>query len=224
MTIRYLRSGTPSFGLWIDDDGVARSWQSSGAAIGRFARDLSADERDAIRRGLADAEGAPRTTPPDDDVVAPGGVATETVLTESLEISYPPADVPEAVGALVETLRELLDDLMSSPVAAIVLDIDGPPYRGRLRHVGDEPITVRIDGLTMSTTSFAADYTVGDTATTHVDATHDGPLEPGWDLALPDAGVNAPDGGFISITVGPAAVDVEGNGVLRSTEFGWVSE
>jgi hypothetical protein len=216
MKIRFWRSGSSSFGLEVGDDGIARSTLSSGEAVGRFARPLSPTERDALEQGLAKASAPAR----DDAPVAPGA-ATEHLLTDTLDVAYPAGgDPPDGLAGVVTPLRDLLDDLVASPIAAIVFDATG----ARLRHAGHEPITARMKGMTMTTTRFSADYAVEGSIEAAVDALHDGPIEPGWELALPDAGADAPEGGFVSITVGPAEIDVEGDGVLRRCEFGWTSE
>jgi hypothetical protein len=222
MTIRLWRSGTPSFGIELDDADVAHSWLSSGAAIGRFARALAPSEREALEHGLAHAVQA--SALPHSGARQPGA-ATEHLLADSVDISYPASSGPPAgYGDLVDALRELLDDLVSSPVAAIELHVDGPPYRGRLRHAGTEPITVRMEGLTMTTTHFGHDDTVEGTTEVRVDtAPLDGPVSPGWELPLPTIEADAEDGGFTSITIGPIEVDVQGDGVLRRAEFGWTS-
>ena len=225
MTIRFWRSGSPAFGLEVDDDEGARSWLSSGAAVGRFARELTPAESEAIDRKLATAARAPAAVS-GADVTAPGETTEHLLADESIDLAYPSsAGPPAAYRDLVSTLRELLDDLVKSPVAAIVLDVAGPPYQGRLRHAGADPITVRMEDLTMTVTRFGPDDAVESTIDSPVDAApYDGPLAPGWELPLPPAGAAAPEGGFVTITVGPAEVDVAGDGVLRRTEFGWTSE
>jgi hypothetical protein len=232
MTIRLWRSGSSSFGLTVDDDGVAHSTSSGGTAVGRFARGLTQDERDGIRRGLAqateanDADAAGSESDAS-ELAAPvrPGATTEHLLADGLDVSYPAGDEPpEPYRELVHTLRAVRDDLAESAVAAIVLDVDGPPYRSRLRHVGTEPITVRMAGLTMTITRYRGDYTIVDTAEEPVEADFDGPIGRGWELPLPAVDTAEPDGGFVVISVGTAEIDVEANGVLRRTEFSWASE
>jgi hypothetical protein len=77
----------------------------------------------------------------------------------------------------------------------------------------------------MTTTRFGPGDTVEATTESRIEtARQDGPVGPGWTLPLSDAGGAAASGGFVAITVGPAEVDVQGDGVLRRIEFGWASE
>ena len=75
--------------------------------------------------------------------------------------------------------------------------------------------------LTASVTKFGAGNAIEDSAETPIDdATYDGPIEPGWTLELGDLGLSEPPSdGFVTLTVGTAEIDVDGDGVLTETEF-----
>jgi hypothetical protein len=233
MTIRLTRTshgGPPLFlGIEIDDDGRAAGWQTSGNRVGRFARELSTRERSTLERALTSARsaGAPAGLDPTSQVQPPSG-ATEQLTANDLPAvvlsahQKPPAGFKD----LFKLLRKLRDQLADSPVAAIELRVDGPPFDAQLRHLGHQPVTVRMGTLGVKATLFKRDSAIADSKTYTVDAGVNGPVGPGWTLPLvDDLAIDAPrKGGFLSVSVGTAEVDALGDGVLRSAEFVWMSE
>jgi hypothetical protein len=140
-------------------------------------------------------------------------------------------DPPAAVAALAELVRALLEDLAQSPVAAIELTVTGHPSQVRLGHVGDDPMTLRSAELTVEAAVFDEDGGLADTASRTVPSGQDAgeagaEIGPGWALPLTeDLGVpGVPDGGYLTVSVGGAELDVRGDGVLRPVEWGWMSE
>jgi len=229
MTVRLTRTagGTaPQFsGVEVDDGFDAFAWQTTGHRVGRFARSLTSRVRRALERALAAAAETEPVAPPD---LRPGGVV-EQVIAEGIDLVLDAhASPPVGVGDLVGLLRGLHEDLADTPVAAIELEVEpaGSSPAARLRHVGKTPLTLRMTSPTLQATVFDADSAVLDSASVTVEASLDEPVGAGWTLPLADSlGVPAPvDDGFLTVIVGPAEVDVLGDGVLRRAEFGWMSE
>jgi hypothetical protein len=234
MTIRLTRTshgGPPLFlGIEIDDDGHATSWQTSGNLVGRFARDLSARERKALDRALASAKAADVQTAagPASQVQPPSGAMEQLTADGLQDIVLDAHEKPPAgFKDLVKLLRKLREELADSPVAAIELGVDGPPFGAQLRHVGQLPVTVRMGTLSVKATLFTRDSAIADGKTYTVDASSVyGPVGPGWTLPLvDDLAIDAPrKGGFLSVTVGTPEVDSLGDGVLRQSQFSWMTE
>jgi hypothetical protein len=116
-------------------------------------------------------------------------------------------------------------------VAAIELTVTGHPSQVRLGHVGDDPMTLRSAELTVEAAVFDEDGGLADTASRTVPSGQDAgeagaEIGPGWALPLTeDLGVpGVPDGGYLTVSVGGAELDVRGDGVLRPVEWGWMSE
>jgi hypothetical protein len=233
MTVRLTRTshGTPpdSAGIEIDDKGHATGWQTSGNRVGRFARELLPQERVALDRALTSARGADAPAIPDPNAVRPPSGATEQLIADDLPgvvLDEHPTP-PPGFKKLVRLLLSLREDLVESPIAAIELEVDGPPFRAQLRHVGSEPVSVRMGTLTVLATLFKRNSAIEDSKTYTVDASEDnGPVWPGWTLPLVDELViDAPrKGGFLTVSVGTPEVDALGDGVLRSVEFSWMTE
>ena len=118
-------------------------------------------------------------------------------------------------------MRDLHADLAASPVGALELAVDVDPATATLRHVGAEPLDVRISRPTVQTLVYDADSRVVSELSAVVDLTVDGAVGPGWTVALPGEVPATPDGGFVSVSVGPIAADALGDGVLRQVELGW---
>lgn len=233
MTVRLTRVSHGARPQWlcieIDDDGQARSWQTSGQRVGRFARELSASERRRLERALTAARNADALATPEPVAgpVRPGG-ATEQLTADGLPdvvfAAHPTP--PSGCGDLVRLLRALREDLARSPVAAIELEVGGSPPGARLRHVGQEPITVRAQAVTVRVTAFGRDSALVDSATRTVSAPRaEGAVTPGWEWRVADnLGLHAPQGGFLTVTVGTLGLDAVGDGVLRPAEFSWLTE
>lgn len=228
MTVRYMCT-TPgphgqSSGVEIDDDFVAAGWQTDGGTVGRFGRPLDRAERDGLVRALTAARRA-EPAPPAGGPRRPGA-GTERIIADGVDLTVTDEVDPAAVE-LVERVRELAERLTGSPVAAIVLDVDGPPWTVRLRHAGETDLTVRAAALTVSTTVFGPDSEILD-STEHIveRAADDDRAGPGWTLDLVENGDGAavPAGGFAAVTVTGAQADVRGDGIVREVEWGWVSE
>jgi hypothetical protein len=234
MTARLTRTAhgltLQSSGIEIGDDGRAAAWSTSGHRVGRFARTLSAGERAAFERALTAARdaGEPPAPGPAGQAVHPGG-ATEQLIADGLPAIVLDAhqEPPPGSEDLVRLMRTLREDLAASPVAAIELDVSGSPLGAWLRHVGSEPVAVRIATLTVQATLFGPDSALLDSATHTVDASGAGSQAgPGWSLPLAeDLGLAAPsEGGFLTVTVGTPEVDALGNGVLHPAELAWMTE
>jgi hypothetical protein len=233
MTVRLTRAspGAPSQwqGIEIDDGHHASSWQTSGHRVGRFARDLSPRERQALERALASAREADAHAAPDPAGQAlPAGGTREQLTADGLrDVRFDPHDAPPGFDELVQLMLTLREDLAGSPIAAIELDVDGSPLAAWLRHVGSEPVAVRMGTLTLQAALFDRDSAIVDSATYAVDASHTGDqVGKGWSLLLADdLGLAAPrKGGFLTVTVGTPEVDAIGDGVLRRAEFSWMTE
>jgi hypothetical protein len=234
MTVRLTRTshgGPPqSLGIEINDDGRATSWQTSGHRVGRFARELSATERTTLERAMASARNANAEAAPDPAAqpVRPSG-ATEQLTAEGLPdvVLDAHGTPPPGFGELIQLLLSLREDLTESPVAAIELAVDGSPLGARLRHIGAQPVTVRMATLTLQATLFDKNSAIVDSATHTIDAAGtEGPVGLGWELTIAnDLGLAAPrKGGFLTVTVGAPEVDSLGDGVLRRAEFSWMTE
>jgi hypothetical protein len=233
MTVRLTRTshgGPPmSLGIEIDDDGHASSWQTSGNRVGRFARELSKRERTALDRALTSARDADVQAAPDPagQVVRPDG-ATEQLVADGLPglVLDAHAKPPAGFKDLIRLLLKLREDLTDSPVAAIELRVEGPPFGAQLRHIGSQPVTLRIGTLNVQATLFKRDSAIADSKTYTVDAGVDAQVWPGWTLPLvDDLGIDAPrKGRFLTVRVGTPEVDALGDGVLRSAELVWMTE
>jgi hypothetical protein len=237
MTVRLTRSAhgrrPQSSGIEIDDDGLATGWSTCGNQVGRFARQLRADERESVARALAVAQSAggadgaaPAAPEAADEPRRPSGVTEELVADGLPELDLGGSSTP-ALTALIALLRALRDELGASPVAAIELEVAGRPLGARLRHVGVDPIRVRGATLSVRATTFDRDSAIVDSAILTVDGPAvDGTIEAGWQWRLTDdLGVRlAPRGGFLTVTVGILEVDSLGDGVLRPAEFSWMSQ
>jgi hypothetical protein len=218
------------WGVEVDDAGRAAAWQTSGHRVGRFARDLSERERDALDHALADARAAQGATSGGfaRGVTPPSGT-TEQLAADGLSdvVVDPHDDPPAGFGQLFALLRTLREDLAESPLAAIELEVTGSPLAARLRHLGSEPVAVRMGRLSVQATMFDADSAIVESMASTVDAsTTNSPVGPGWTLPLAeDLGLAAPPpGGFLTVTVASPEVDSLGDGVLRPAEFGWITE
>lgn len=217
-----------SFSLEIDG-GTMTAGQDFGRRVGRFARQLAPAEQEALERAVAAAANVVEPPAPEADrPLRPDGV-TEELSADGLPdvVLEPPADPPAGYADLVRLLRSLREDLAESAVAALELDVSGPPLRARLRHVGSEPLAVRLETLTLQATLFGPDSTPLDRATAQVDASGaGGEVGPGWSLPLTDdLAIAAPaKGGFLTVSVGTPYVDVYGNGVLHPVKLSWMAE
>jgi hypothetical protein len=233
MTVRLTRNAyghrRQSEGLEVDDEGRATGWQSSGQQVGRFARTLSAQERETLDRALARAQEAVSDAAPEAPpaVLPPSGVTEALVADGGVDVVLGTDAPPPGLEDLVALLLAVREDLADHPVAALALEVTGPPYAAALRHTGSEPLTVRLGPLTVKGALLDEDDVVLDRTSLRVDAGDvDGPVGPGWALRLSDdLGWGSPrTGGFLTLTVGTPEVDVRGDGVLRPTELGWMTE
>lgn len=228
MTIRYV-TNTPGpraqyYGVEIDDEFTAVGWQTDGGRVGRFRRALTGAERRTLERGVTVARAA--DPPPSATGTRRPGATIERVITDGVDLTVGD-DVPPAAAELVDALRELQAELTGSPVAAVELEVTGAPSGARLRHVGDEPIRVRMTSLTVTVAVFGPDSALLDTVDRPVDASGVGnSVAPGWTLLLAEDldGPAVPAGGFATVTVAGAQADVLGDGIMRVVEWGWVSE
>ena len=232
MNVRFTRMphglAPQSWSLAIDGAHLTAG-QDFGHRAGRFARELSAAEQADLERAIAAAAGARAPSAPGTDrPLRPEGV-TEWISADGLpDVGFDPhAEPPAGYGELLQLLRALREDLAESPVAALELDVTGPPLRARLRHAGTEPLAVRLGPLTLQATLFGPDSTLLDSATVTVDAPGEtDEVGPGWSLPLTDdLAIPGPaEGGFLTVTVGTPSVDVYGDAVLHPVELSWMAE
>lgn len=226
--ITYVRSepGTPprSEGLEVDDDGYAVAWRTAGNRVGRFARPLTAAERDELESARTVAAG----DPDDDQAPRPAGASgvSELVRAEGVALTCDPDAVPSAVVALVERLRTLLDDLVDSPVAALELAIepaaDGGSTAVALRHLGDQPVTVRVATLTARATTFDAGSGIVEDTRDDVVVDLDGPVGAGWSVTFDDLHLpEVEEGGFQTVRLDPLTAVVRDQDGPRQVELGW---
>jgi hypothetical protein len=236
VTVRLTRAsashgGPPQWlGVEVDDDGQARSWQTSGGSVGRFARALLPDERTALKRAITTAKkavaegGQPNAA---DRVWKPDG-STEHLSADglpALELD-PHEDPPKGIGSLVRVLRTLMGSLVDSPVAAIALEVDGTPLRARLRHVGPEAIDVRLGTLSVEAHLFDEDSAIVDSAALSVDGpTQAAEVGDRWSLDLgDDLGIAAPTKGQFLVVSVELELDADGDGVLRRARLSRMME
>lgn len=232
MTIRYALT-TPgphgqSAGVEIDDDVTATGWQTDGGTVGRFRLSLDAADRDGLTRALE----AARHIEPDPPAGGPRrpGAGSERIIADGVDLTVTD-EVDPAAADLVERIRDLADRLTAHPVAAVVLEVTGPPWTATLRHAGDADLTVRTAALTVSVTVFGADSEILDSTEHSVEPRvertgADERVGPGWTLDLVEnlSAPTVPAGGFVTVTVTGAQADVRGDGILRGVEWGWVRE
>jgi hypothetical protein len=235
LTLSYYGSSTLEIGLVIDDDGHVTGWQTSGWRVGRFGRDLTAEERTELKRAvdLARTAAAERAQDPPSEPAAvshPPSGATEQLVADGLpDATFASnADPPAGFEALITVLRGVREELAETPVAAIELEVSGSSLRCRLRHVGSEPITVRGGGqLRLEALVYDKDYLVIESENHTVETQGlDGAVSVGWELELVErlALPTPPRGGFQSVRASSLGVDSLGDGVLRQADFSWVSE
>lgn len=232
MIIRYV-STTPgprgqSSGVEIDDAFTAVGWQTDGGTVGRFRRSLDPAERDGLVRALD----AARHIDPDPPTGGPRrpGAGSERIIADGVDLTVG-AEADPAAADLVDRLRDLADRLTGDPVAAVILEVAGPPWTVRLRQAGAAELTLRGSALTVSVTTFGPDSDILDSTERTVDLTAertgDGDrVGPGWTLDLVEnlATPAVPADGFATVVVSGAEADVRGDGIVRGVEWGWVSE
>jgi hypothetical protein len=183
-----------------------------------------------LNRALTAARDAGAEPAPDPDgrPKRPSG-ATEQLVADGLaDVRFDPHDKPPtAVKGVIKRLLTLRENLTDSPVAAIELEVGGTPLGARLRHLGSEPVPVRMGSLTLQATLFGPDSAIIDTVTHTVDASGtQSPVGEGWVLPITDdLGLSPPQkGGFLTVTLGTPEVDALGDGVLRPARFSWMTE
>jgi len=226
LTLGYWGSSTLEIGLEVADDGRATGWQTGGARVGRFARQLTPAEQADLSEALASTSyegGAGSAT--GETPVAPSG-ASEQLVGDALQATFDPVTGPPAgLESLIAILTAVRDDLVATPVAAIELAVAGGSPTVRLLHVGHEPIAVRADGpLGVDVTTYDENNTMIDSETHSVDAGLPGEVGPGWGHTLLDhLTPTTPRGGWWSVSVSSLDVDALGDGVLRRADLSWVS-
>jgi hypothetical protein len=145
-TITYRRAGgrppTDDERLRIDADGTYSLVRTVAAeAVGRFGGQLPEGSPDlqALATAVLSAGDLDLRIPPDAPVERISVGERSAVLPTSAEPSAP-------WGSLVAGLRLLLREGQRQPLAALVLESDGPDHV-RLRHAGPEPLDLDLSGL-----------------------------------------------------------------------------
>lgn len=172
--------------LTILDDGRAFAWRSTGSAIGRFGGlvpDLDT-LRSTAATAIASVAGPHRDAGP---LELPPGAAYELVEAgRSMARFEARADVAGPWAPLVGRCRALLDELITSPLAAIAATVEQDGLV-RLVHLGPDPLPVELASLEVGLTLWRQGIESARARTTglglgRVDAV------PGWSLeiAAPD--------------------------------------
>jgi hypothetical protein len=188
MIVRYSRVGgrvppPDNEGLRIDDDGSFSMWRSIAPAIGRFAGKLEPSEVNSIKSEVKNAAAAGDFSKPP----SPDG-SVDLVDIDGGHASLGSNDYAEGAWAtLLDHLRQLLDDLMAKPRAAIGIDVDRDGRKARLVHLGDKPIAIDLSGLSVRAVLWGRGYRkLGDWSSSSKVA-GSSPVEAGqsWNVALP---------------------------------------
>ena len=148
----------------LSDDGSFTGWRSVAPAVGWFAGSLSDDRLDGLRAAI-DAATATAALPP------PGSSA------ETLEV---PGRDPAVVTGMdeAEPLRELLDEMVDSPRAAVGLE------GGRLVHRGTDPLELDLTTVAVQAYYWKGYYEPAGQAS-EVLTGERVEAGPGWTLDLP---------------------------------------
>jgi hypothetical protein len=171
--------------LDIDDDGAWQAWRSVGRAIGRFSGSGGVAGADRI---LALATAAESMEPPD-----PGGKTRDTTF-DTLTIGDRSVRLPYRGildgpwGELLTACRDLLNDALDHPTAAIGITITAPD-RVRLEHRGDETLSVEFGAARVDAQVWTAEGVFVASGTGTVDAGHVD-AGPGWSIEVPLGGID----------------------------------
>jgi hypothetical protein len=191
--------------LEVDDDGGFRLVRWSGRAVGRFAGRLDEERASSLSSAveLAASEPSPaRAEPWPSEATVERLYGSEGSVLIELTIHD---EAPEPWASAVSTCRALMDDLVSEPAAAVGLQLSGPPVRGALRHLGQDPLTVYLDGADVTAVLFRSDGALiaswSSKVGTGTAAAQD--LTPGWqqDLGLEEAGFEPKSGEYCQVQV-----------------------
>jgi hypothetical protein len=174
--------------LDIDDDGSWRVWRSVGTAIGRFAGSGDADA--GAGRGILElAAAAEQSEPPRGDEF-PADATVDSIDLGGRSVSVPYRQSPDGPwGKLFKACRDLLDEALTQPLAAIGLELAGSG-RVRLEHRGDESLPVEFGAAQVEATVWTPDGTFVASGTGKIDAGHVD-AEPGWSLEVSLEGIDA---------------------------------
>jgi hypothetical protein len=158
--IRYVRAGGVGVPdreeLTVDDvAGTVRAWRSLAAAAGHFGGKLECDTLTALSaaadRARALGAGAGRRAPATD-------AAEEVVILDGLTVEIgQETELPDAWGVLVSRLRELLDQTVGMPVAAVGLEVATADKTARLVHLGTEALDLDLGALALSASLWGPD-------------------------------------------------------------------
>lgn len=188
--------------LEIDDDGSFTMWRSTGEAVGRFGGvipDIDATSADVLR---ALDERMPETDP------LPMDASLERVEVDDLTFAVGAHVRPEGPwGDLVRRCRELMADLRSQPLAALVVDVDDPSSP-RLVHQGPESLRLEL----IQPAAEASVWRDGEHASSargYADVIASVASGPGWRLDIPIPNLDARAGDTVVVQVGLDAYDGE---------------
>lgn len=193
--------------LDVDDDGSWRAWRSVGLAIGRFAGSGDA-AGGAGRRILELAAEAEASEPPRDGGDAPDATVDSIDLGDR-SVWVPYRKTPDGPwGKLFQATRDLLDEAVSHPLAAIGMELAGP-NRVRLEHRGTEPLSLEFGAAGVEATLWTPDGIFVASGTGKVDAGHVD-AGPGWSIEVPLDGIDPAAKGepvvFVSFVADDAGV------------------
>ncbi len=170
-------------------DGSFTMWRSIGSAsyppspIGRFAGQLDSTLQAELEREVtaAASTGNLKITPPP-------GAAIEKIEVGDVNATLGIHDEPDgAWGALVERLRELLNDLTNYPQSAIALEVQPGGHRAHLVHRGEETLRLDLSHLTIRAVLWQSYRKEADWRSSegYTESPPDFTANPGWSLELP---------------------------------------
>jgi hypothetical protein len=186
--VRFVRVGgwqppPDSESLEVDDDGTFRMWRSVGSPMaGRFGGKLEPDQLAQLRSEVQRAASGGNLNP---DI--PPDAAVETVEAGGARAVLGSNDPgSDAWGPLLAHLRRLLGELMTSPVSAVALELDGVDS-ARLEHRGREPLGLDLSALNVRAVLWAPGYEMLDDWSAPAVIPGDARIQagPGWKQALP---------------------------------------
>jgi hypothetical protein len=129
--------------LEVDDDGTFEMRRVSGVnRAGWFAGKIDTDLSERLHRAVTAVEGR---EPPEHDGPWSSGATTDTLYGSQGDVliqvdAY--EDGPAPWAEALALARQLLDDLISQPSAAIELALSASPLSALLRHVGSKEVTI----------------------------------------------------------------------------------
>jgi len=190
--------------LSVDDDGTFHLWRSVGApAAGRFEGVVDRAVRDALAAAAYAAAAAGDFTIPDMP-----GAPTETVIVADRRADVSGGvEVSGAWGGVIGQLRDLAEELVTMPAAALGIRVMAGGRSCRLDHLGSDPVTIDTASLRLDAHLWRGWFEPAGSWSAPVPVLDGGQhleIGPGWSAELPfDHGLDLGPGMTLH-----AAVDV----------------